>query len=210
MGTLLELLRLEKEVDQLERDVWEMAGEEFNVNSPKQLGPVLFEKLEIQKELGVKRLRKTKTGYATDQQTLEKFSIHPIVDKILSYRQLTKLKSTYVEALPALVNPRTGRLHTSYNQTVAATGRLSSSNPNLQNIPIRTEIGREIRKAFIPRDDDHLLLGADYSQIELRILAHLTEDEGVNWKLSYLSSSKLFIKYASSLKKKTTKIQINF
>lgn len=171
--------RITVDIGQVEKQVHEMAGEEFNISSPKQLGPILFEKLEIQKELGVKRLRKTKTGYATDQQTLEKFSMHPIVDKILEYRQLTKLKGTYLDALPALVNPRTGRLHTSYNQTVAATGRLSSSDPNLQNIPIRTEVGREIRKAFVPREETSVLLGADYSQIELRILAHLTGDEGL-------------------------------
>jgi len=165
----------EARIAALEREVLDLAGEEFNVNSPKQLGPVLFERLEIHKELGVKRLRKTKTGYATDQQTLERFGAHPIVDKILAYRQLAKLKGTYVDALPALVQPRTGRVHTSFNQTVAATGRLSSSNPNLQNIPIRTELGREIRKAFIPAEG-RLFLGADYSQIELRILAHLTGD----------------------------------
>jgi len=163
-------------IESLEREIHDLAGAPFNLNSPQQLGAVLFERLEIQREFGVKRLRKTKTGYATDQQTLERYASHPIVSRILEYRQLAKLKSTYLDALPALVHPKTGRLHTSFNQTVAATGRLSSSNPNLQNIPIRTEIGREMRKAFIPEDDRHLFLGADYSQIELRILAHVTED----------------------------------
>ncbi len=171
--------RLATSIAELEKEVHRQAGEEFNIGSPKQLGAILFEKLEIHEELGVKRLRKTKTGYATDQQTLEKFAAHPIVDTILEYRQLTKLKSTYVDALPALIHPDTGRVHTSFNQTVAATGRLSSSNPNLQNIPIRTEIGREIRKAFVPGDPDRIFLGADYSQIELRILAHLSGDEGL-------------------------------
>ena len=171
--------RLGSSIAELEKEVYRLAGEEFNIGSPKQLGTVLFENLEIHEELGVKRLRKTKTGYATDQQTLEKFAAHPIVDTILEYRQLTKLKGTYVDALPALIHPDTGRVHTSFNQTVAATGRLSSSNPNLQNIPIRTDVGREIRKAFIPGDPDRIFLGADYSQIELRILAHLCGDEGL-------------------------------
>jgi DNA polymerase I len=121
-------------------------------------------------------VRKTKTGYSTDVAALEQFKDHPLVAKMLDYRQLAKLKSTYVDALPQLVNPRTGRVHTSYNQTVAATGRLSSSDPNLQNIPARTELGREIRKAFIAETDDRCLLSADYSQIELRILAHLSQD----------------------------------
>jgi DNA polymerase-1 len=148
----------------------------FNINSTQQLGRILFEKLEIHKAQGVKRIRKTKTGYSTDVAALEQFKDHELVQKMLEYRQLAKLKSTYVDALPQLVNPRTGRVHTSYNQTVAATGRLSSSDPNLQNIPARTELGREIRKAFIAETAGRCLLSADYSQIELRILAHLSQD----------------------------------
>jgi len=143
---------------------------------PKQLGEILFEKLAISS-----KPKKTKTGqYKTGEDILVKLiHKHPIVEEILEYRSLTKLKSTYVDALPALVNPRDGRIHTSYNQAVAATGRLSSNNPNLQNIPIRTEKGREIRKAFIPRNSEYTLLAADYSQIELRIIAHLSKDKGM-------------------------------
>jgi DNA polymerase-1 len=148
----------------------------FNINSTQQLGRILFDKLEIQKAQGIKRVRKTKTGYSTDVAALEQFKEHPLVRKMLEYRQLAKLKSTYVDALPQLANPDTGRVHTSYNQTVTATGRLSSSDPNLQNIPARTELGREIRKAFIAGTDERCLLSADYSQIELRILAHLSQD----------------------------------
>lgn len=166
-------------LEALSQEIFLLAGKEFNINSTQQLGKILFEELEIQKELGItKRIKKTKTGYATDVQALEQFKAHLLVQKILDYRQMTKLKSTYIDALPKLVNPFTGRVHTSFNQTVTATGRLSSSNPNLQNIPIRTEMGREIRKAFIP-DDSHLLLSADYSQIELRIMAHLSQDQSL-------------------------------
>jgi DNA polymerase I len=160
----------------LTQEIYDLAGERFNINSTQQLGRLLFDKLEIQKAQGAKRVRKTKTGYSTDVAALEQFKDHPLVAKMLDYRQLAKLKSTYVDALPQLVNPHTGRVHTSYNQTVAATGRLSSSDPNLQNIPARTELGREIRKAFIAETDDRCLLSADYSQIELRILAHLSQD----------------------------------
>jgi len=164
---------LEKEIADLIKEIWELAGEEFNISSPKQLGEILFDKLKISD-----KPKKTKTGqYSTGEDILVKLSFrHPIVEKILEYRSLTKLKSTYVDSLPLLVNPRDGRIHTSYNQAVAATGRLSSNNPNLQNIPIRTERGREIRKAFIPRNSDYTLLAADYSQIELRIIAHLSKD----------------------------------
>lgn len=151
--------------------IHEMAGEEFNINSTQQLGQILFEKLKLP------RKKRTKTGYSTDAAVLEELAkIHDLPRTLLEYRELTKLKSTYVDALPNLVNPDTGRLHTSYNQTVAATGRLSSSDPNLQNIPIRTEMGREIRRAFIPADSDHVILDADYSQVELRIMAHLSQD----------------------------------
>ncbi len=167
------------QLQELETRIHALAGEEFNINSPKQLGEVLFEKLELHKELGLKRVKKTKTGYSTDVSVLEQMAGHPLVDAVLEYRSLSKLKSTYVDALPQLVSPRTGRLHTSFNQTVTATGRLSSSDPNLQNIPVRTELGRRIRAAFVPQDDDHLLLSADYSQIELRVLAHLSRDEGL-------------------------------
>ena len=140
------------------------------------MGEVLFEKLAI-----IDKPKKTKTGqYATGEDELLKLTHrHPIIERILEFRSLTKLKSTYVDALPALVNPRDGRIHTSYNQAVAATGRLSSNNPNLQNIPIRTELGREIRKAFIPRNSDYVLMAADYSQIELRIIAHLSDDKAM-------------------------------
>jgi len=161
------------ELDKYATKIYDAAGEEFNINSTQQLSAILFDKL------GLKPVRKTskKTGYSTDQSVLEKLAEeHPLPALILEYRQYQKLKSTYVDALPALINEKTGRVHTSYNQTIAATGRLSSSDPNLQNIPIRTEEGAEIRRAFVPRDDDYLLLAADYSQVELRIMAHYSED----------------------------------
>lgn len=163
-------------VNELEKEIHDLAGEVFNVDSPKQLGPILFEKLGI----GTK-VKKTKSGqFSTSEDVLSRYRHdHPIIEKILEYRQLRKLKSTYVEPLPDMVNAETNRLHTQYMQTVAATGRLSSSHPNLQNIPIRTEKGRLIRKAFIPRDKDHILLAADYSQVELRIIAALSGDEGM-------------------------------
>ena len=164
---------LQVEILALEEKICNEAGEKFNVDSPKQLGVVLFDKMKI-----TDQIKKTKTGqYSTDEATLSKFeSAHPIITKVLDYRELRKLKSTYVDALPALVNPNTGRVHTNYMQTVAATGRLSSNNPNLQNIPIRTERGKEIRKAFIPRNEDWTILSADYSQVELRIIAALSKD----------------------------------
>ena len=162
---------LQKDLDAIEGEIYELAGVKFNINSPKQLATVLFEDLELPV------IRKTKTGYSTDVSVLEQLAPqHDLPKKILEYRQFAKLKSTYVDALPRLVNPKTGRLHTSYNQTVAATGRLSSSDPNLQNIPIRTEIGRRIRAAFVPSGDEFVILDADYSQIELRIMAHLSGD----------------------------------
>jgi DNA polymerase-1 len=154
----------------LEKEIHALAGGPFNINSNKQLADVLFGKLSLPV------VRKTKTGASTDADTLEELAaLHPVPAKIVEYRGLAKLKGTYIDALPALVNPRTGRLHTSFNQAVAATGRLSSSEPNLQNIPIRTEIGRRIREAFVARPG-HVIVSADYSQIELRILAHLSED----------------------------------
>ena len=169
-------LELGKEIVRLNEQIQEMAGVQFNVSSPKQLGEILFGHMKI-----VEKAKKTKSGqYSTGEDILRKLeNKHPIIRAILDYRSLTKLKSTYVDALPLLVNPRTRRIHTSYNQTVAATGRLSSTNPNLQNIPIRTEKGREIRKAFVPRNANYILLAADYSQIELRIIASLSGDKAM-------------------------------
>ena len=165
---------LNKDIDTLVAKIYEVAGEEFNIASPKQLGIILFEKLKL-----VDKPKKTKTGqYKTGEDILSALAKeHEIIRDILEYRGLAKLKSTYVDALPLQVEPSTGRVHTDYMQTVAATGRLSSNNPNLQNIPIRTERGRQVRKAFIPRNDDYTLLAADYSQIELRIIAALSEEE---------------------------------
>ncbi len=165
--------QLETDINRLEQTVYEKAGVKFNVSSPKQLGEVLFEKLQLDP-----KAKKTKTGqYQTGEDVLLALaSKSDIVRDILDFRQLLKLKSTYVDALPLMINPKTGRIHTSYNQAIAATGRLSSNNPNLQNIPIRTERGREVRKAFIARDADHVLLSADYSQIELRIIAEISKD----------------------------------
>jgi DNA polymerase-1 len=160
----------------LEKDIKDLAGMEFNVDSPKQLGDVLFEVLKISS-----KAKKTKTGqYATSEDILQKHEKdHPIIPMILEYRQLRKLKSTYVDPLPTLIDSVDGRIHTNYMQTVTATGRLSSNNPNLQNIPIRTDKGKEIRKAFIPRNDEFTLMAADYSQIELRIIAALSEDKNM-------------------------------
>ena len=156
----------------LEAGIFEAAGEPFQINSPKQLQVILFDKL------GLPPKRKTKTGFSTDVSVLEELAReHPLPEKILQYRMFEKLRGTYVEALPKLVNPETGRIHTSFNQAVTATGRLSSSDPNLQNIPVRTEIGRRIRQGFVPGRKDHRLISADYSQVELRILAHLSGDE---------------------------------
>lgn len=167
-----------RQILNLEKSVYREAGMEFNLNSPQQLGDVLFEKLQIHKLAGQdkpKRTGKTKQ-YATDVKILEQFRSLPVVDAILAYRQLTKLKSTYIDGLPPLVNPSTGRIHSTFSQTIAATGRLSSSNPNFQNIPIRTDVGREIRRAFAPQQKGWLLLSADYSQIELRVMAHMSND----------------------------------
>ena len=164
---------LERDARQAEERVYSQAGETFNLASPKQLGEVLFEKMKLDP-----KAKKTKTGqYATGEDVLLKLAVkHQIVDDILAFRELTKLKSTYVDALPTMINRKTGRVHTSYAQAVAVTGRLSSNNPNLQNIPIRTERGREIRKAFIPRNEEFVLVSADYSQIELRIVAAISGD----------------------------------
>src|SRR5690606_29509013 len=167
---------IERDVKVLEQQIYEKAGVVFNIASPKQLGEVLFDKLQLDP-----KAKKTKTGqYKTGEDVLLALANKSdIVKDILDYRQLQKLKSTYVDALPSLVNPATGLIHTSYNQAVAATGRLSSTNPNLQNIPIRTERGREVRKAFIPRQAGWTLLSADYSQIELRLIAELSQDENM-------------------------------
>jgi len=167
-------ITLKHEIGKVEEEIYADAGVQFNIASPKQLGEILFDKLVI-----VDKPKKTKTKqYSTSEDVLSKLvNKHPIITKILEFRSLAKLKSTYVDVLPALVNPRDGRVHTSYNQAVAATGRLSSNNPNLQNIPIRTERGREIRKAFVPRNKQYTLISADYSQIELRIIAHLSQDK---------------------------------
>ncbi|MDP2687346.1 MAG: DNA polymerase I [Aequorivita sp.] len=165
---------LDKDILQLEQHIYEEAGETFNIASPKQLGDILFEKMKL-----IEKPKKTKTGqYSTAEDVLSYLAKdHKIIRDVLEYRGLSKLKSTYVDALPGQVEPSTGRVHTDYMQTVAATGRLSSNNPNLQNIPIRTERGREVRKAFIPRNDDFVLMSADYSQIELRIIAALSEED---------------------------------
>jgi DNA polymerase-1 len=168
-----------------ELKIWELAGEKFNINSTKQLATIIFEKLKIHDLLGIKKIKKTQSGYSTDVTVLEMLSGHPLPEAILEYRTVAKLKNTYVDTLPQLIHPKTSRLHTSFHQTGTATGRLSSSNPNLQNIPIRSSYGRQIRKAFRSRDDQWVLLSADYSQIELRILAHLSKDE--NLKNAFLS-----------------------
>lgn len=167
---------LENIISGLEKEIYELAGKEFNIGSPKQLGVILFEDLKIDS-----KPKKTKSGqYSTNEETLMKYEHEqPIVNKLLEYRQVVKLKSTYVDALPELINPKSDRIHTTYMQAVAATGRLSSQNPNLQNIPIRTELGRRTREAFIPTDKDHILFAADYSQIELRLIAHLSGDEAM-------------------------------
>jgi DNA polymerase-1 len=165
---------LREQIIQVEKEIFELSGEEFNISSPKQLGLILFEKMKISSG----DIKRTKTKqYSTAEDVLSKLTDkHPIINKVLEFRSLKKLLSTYVEALPELVNPKTGKIHTSYNQAVTATGRLSSVNPNLQNIPIRDENGREIRRAFIPTDENYTFLSADYSQIELRIMAALSQD----------------------------------
>jgi len=185
-GVRVDLARLKalseefaRRIDALTREIYAMAGEEFNINSTQQLGVLLFEKLQIQKGRGI-RVKRTKTGYGTSVDALEEFAdTEKIVQRLLEYRSLTKLQGTYVDAFPLLVNNKTGKIHTSFNQTVTATGRLSSSDPNLQNIPVRTDLGRRIREAFIPSDPGRRLLCADYSQIELRVLAHLSADPGL-------------------------------
>lgn len=164
---------LSQQLTALEESIYDLAGQSFNINSTKQVGEILFDKLKLDE-----KAKKTKTGgYSTSEEVLEKIrGKHPIVNKLLEYRGIKKLLSTYIDALPALIHPETGKIHTSFNQAVTATGRLSSTNPNLQNIPVRDELGREIRKAFIADDDDCIFFSADYSQIELRLMAHLSND----------------------------------
>ena len=164
-------LQYEKEIAELESSIYSLAGEPFNINSPKQLGVILFDKLALPV------IKKTKTGYSTNIEVLEALQgKHEIIEHIMEYRQITKLKSTYIDGLLGITNDKTGRIHTTFNQTIASTGRLSSSDPNLQNIPVRTERGRALREVFISKEG-YLLIDSDYSQIELRILAHLANDE---------------------------------
>ena len=164
---------LEGEIEKITGEIYAEAGEEFNINSPKQLGVILFEKM------GLKVSKKTKTGYSTNAEVLEKLKFEaPVVEKILLYRQLAKLKSTYADGLMAVLDKKTDRIYSTFNQTVTATGRISSTEPNLQNIPVRLELGRELRKVFIPQED-YVFVDADYSQIELRVLAHMADDENL-------------------------------
>ncbi len=166
--------KLNTHIDELTAEIYQLAGKEFNINSPSQLGIVLFE------DLGLKGGKKGKTGYSTSAEILNKIKFyHPVVPKVLEYRTYTKLNSTYVEGLLNVINDETGKIHSEFNQTITATGRISSTNPNLQNIPIRTELGRELRKVFIPENEDYVFVGADYSQIELRILAHIADDSSM-------------------------------
>ncbi len=166
--------KISKDLLGLRENIYKEAGYEFNINSTQQLSKVLFEKLALPP------VKKTKTGYSTDTSVLERLKgAHPVINMLLEYRQLTKLQTTYIDSLPKLINRNTGRVHTSFNQTITQTGRLSSSNPNLQNIPIRTELGRSIRKAFIATSDEHVIMASDYSQIELRIMAHVSGDKGL-------------------------------
>lgn len=184
-------MELERGLMELTNKIYRAAGTTFNINSPKQLAHVLFEKLMLPP------IKKTKTGYSTGEDVLLKLAgMHECPALILEYRELAKLKSTYVDALPEMVNPETGRIHTSFNQTVTATGRLSSSSPNLQNIPVRTDLGKKIRRAFIP-EDGNILLGADYSQIELRVLAHISGDE--NLRMAFEHGEDIHMRTASQV-----------
>ena len=168
---------LSGEINELEKEIYQISGVTFNINSPLQLGRVLFEIMKL--DPGAKKTSKTKQ-YSTGEDVLQKLAIkHVIAEKLLDFRSLQKLKSTYVEALPVLINPQTGRIHTSFNQAVTSTGRLSSTNPNVQNIPIRTERGRYIRKAFVARNEGYQIMSADYSQIELRLIADISRDESM-------------------------------
>nr|WP_300002789.1 DNA polymerase I [Tissierella sp.] len=190
----LEMLgeRYQKEIASLTAEIYEMAGVEFNINSPKQMGEVLFDHLDLPV------IKKTKTGYSTNAEVLEKLQgKHPIIDKVLRYRQIVKLKSTYIDGYINLINPENGRIHSSFNQTITTTGRISSTEPNLQNIPIKTEDGKQIRKAFIAGDDGHTLVDADYSQIELRVLAHISGDDKM--KQAFIEGVDIHTKTASEV-----------
>ncbi len=182
----------------IEQEIYDLAGETFNISSPKQLGIILFDKLKITDKPPLTKTKQYKTG---EEIILKYREEHPIIDKILSYRGLKKLTSTYVDALPLLLNPVTHKIHTSFNQAVASTGRLSSTNPNLQNIPIREAEGREVRKAFIPSDEEHIFLSADYSQVELRLMAHLSQDEAMI--SAFKSETDIHTATASKIFKKT-------
>lgn len=190
---------LTEKIIQIEKDIYELADEEFNIASPKQLGIILFDKLKITDKPPLTKTKQYKTGEDIITKFREK---HEIIDKILSFRGLKKLISTYVNALPLLVNKRTNRIHTSFNQAIAATGRLSSTNPNLQNIPIREAEGREVRKAFIPSDKEHIFFSADYSQVELRLMAHLSQDQ--NMIEAFKSGLDIHTATAAKILKKTT------
>ncbi|HSP46700.1 MAG TPA: DNA polymerase I, partial [Clostridiaceae bacterium] len=166
-------IKFRKDIEEVETEIYDLSGEKFNIGSPKQLGTILFEKLDLP------AMKKTKTGYSTNADVLESLKDkHPIIEKVMLYRQLTKIYSTYVEGLRIAIDTD-GKIHSNFNQTLATTGRLSSTEPNLQNIPIKYEMGREIRKVFIPNDQDNVLVSADYSQIELRVLAHIAGDENM-------------------------------
>ena len=173
-GMLDELkIKFKKEIEETQEAIYKLSEEEFNISSPKQLGKILFEKLDLPV------IKKTKTGYSTNQEVLEKLmDKHDIIPKIMYYRQITKINSTYIEGLKNVID-KDGRIHSNFNQTVTTTGRLSSTEPNLQNIPIRHELGREIRKVFIPMEETDILVSCDYSQIELRVLAHIADDENM-------------------------------
>jgi DNA polymerase-1 len=178
--TLSELSHhLDQLIEKRAQEIFTLVGSEFNINSPKQLGEILFERLKIHEELGIKKIKKTKTGYSTDESVLTSLKAHPLPRLLLEYRTVSKLKNTYVDALPKLIHPKTQKVHTTFHQTGTATGRLSSTEPNLQNIPIRSALGQDIRRAFIPSEPGWILISADYSQVELRILAHLAGEEAL-------------------------------
>lgn len=182
----------DSKIDRLRTQIYELAGEEFNINSPKQLGVILFEKL------GLPVIKKTKTGYSTSAEVLEKLADkHEIIEKILEYRQIVKLKSTYIDGLISVIDPNTGKVHSSFNQTITTTGRISSTEPNLQNIPIKTEEGKKIRKVFVPRSEEYTLVDADYSQIELRVLAHISDDDKL--KEAFYTDEDIHTKTASEV-----------
>lgn len=190
-------MKLDRRSKELEKVIYREAGQEFNINSPKQLQSILFEKLAIHTELGLTRMKKTKTGFSTDVSVLESMEAHPLPRALLEFRTVTKLKNTYVDALPQLINPKSNRIHTNFHQTGTTTGRLSSSDPNLQNIPIRKEEGREIRKAFTASATDRVIISADYSQVELRLLAHIAQDDGL--KAAFTSGQDIHTATASRI-----------